>query len=65
MQALVDSHLFVHNIKPRELFRSAYMYKFHRPITEEALTEDVDGFTVQGKIPPYVTNYMIAEYGVH
>lgn len=63
MQALVDSHLFVRNMKPNELFRAAYMSKFGKDITAKSLEDDVATYLQSGKIPPYLIDFMVKTYG--
>lgn len=65
MQALVDRHILVNKIDPRELFRSAFMKKFGRDMPERSLDEDVKKYLDQGKTPAYIVDFMIDIYGVH
>lgn len=65
MQALVDSHIFVNRLDPKDLFRSAYLRKFQKDIPPNALEEDVAKYKKGGLVPAYVTEMMLATYGVH
>ena len=65
MQALCNSHLIVHKLTTKELFRSAYMWRFGRDITDQSLTDDTQLFDERGKIPPYIVDYFVHIYGAH
>lgn len=65
MRALVESHAFVRRIEIRDLFRSAYIRRFNKDISQTSLDEDVDVFQKFGKVPPYIVDFMLAVYGAH
>lgn len=65
MQALCNSHLIVNKLTAKEFFRSAYMWKFWKDITDTALYEDVKAFDEAGKVPAYATAYLIDVYGAN
>lgn len=65
MQALVDRHILINKIEPRELFRSAFLKKFGRDMPERSLDEDVKNYLENGKTPGYIIDFMIGIYGVH
>lgn len=65
MQALIDSHIFVTQIQPRDLFRSAYLKKFGKDMPEHSLLEDVEQYVKHGKTPGYVIDFMVDTYGAH
>lgn len=65
MQALADSHKFVNNLTTKEMLRTAYMWRFNKDITDEALRTDSEAFDNRGKVPPYLTEYMLHVYGTH
>ena len=65
MQALVDRHILVNKIEPRELFRSAFLKKFGRDMPERSLDEDVKKYLENGRTPGYIVDFMIDIYGVH
>ena len=63
MQALCDSHIFIQDMTPKQFFRNAYMWKFGKDITDNALDEDAEAFVTAGKVPAYATAYLIHVYG--
>lgn len=63
MQALCNSHIIIHEMSPRQFFRTAYMWKFGKDITDLALANDAKLFDEYGQVPPYVTDYLIHCYG--
>ena len=63
MQALIDSHIFVTQIQPRDLFRSAYLKKFGKDMPEHSLEEDVKKYMETGKTPGYMIDFMVDTYG--
>lgn len=65
MQALVDSHLFVKKMQIHDLLRSAYMHRFQKDIPAKSLAEDVDSYLIAGKVPPYLSDFMVDFYGAH
>jgi len=65
MQALLDSHLNICQLKTNEFFKSAYLWKFKRDCLDITLANDVKSFDESGKIPAYVCDYIINIYGVH
>lgn len=65
MQALVDSHIFVHRLEPKELFRSAYVKKFSKDMPPQSLDDDVGKFLKTGNVPPYLVDFMLGIYGSH
>ena len=65
MQALIDSHIFVRQIHPRDLFRAAYLKKFGKDMPEQSLEEDVEQYIKNGKTPGYVIDFMVDTYGAH
>ncbi len=65
MQALVDSHLFVRKMEPKELFQTAYQQKFKESLPETTLLDDVAKFLRYGQVPAYLTAYMVQLYGAH
>lgn len=64
MQALTHVHLKHHQMSPRQFFRASYQWKFQKDISDLALANDVKQFDEQGKVPAYVTDMLIATYGV-
>lgn len=65
MQALVDSHIFVRKMEARDLFRAAYMKKYGKDMPPDSLEADLDEYLRVGKVPNYLVDFMIAEYGAH
>lgn len=65
MQALVDSHLFVKKMEAKELLRSAYIHKFNKDMPVKSLDEDTEAYLKNGKVPPYLVDFMIDTYGCH
>jgi hypothetical protein len=51
-------------MQTEQLIRSAYVWKFNKDIPERSLKEDTHDFNVWGKVPPYLTAYIIHLYGV-
>lgn len=65
MQALCQVHLLNNQLSPRQFFRSAYMWKFGKDATDLMLANDLLSYHTQGKIPAYVTDYLVHCYGAH
>lgn len=65
MQALADSHKFVEQLSTRQFIRSAYHWKFGKDISDQALDDDSAAYDERGKVPPYMTDYLLHIYGVH
>lgn len=63
MQALCQVHMKNNELTPRQFFRSAYMWKFGKDISDLSLTNDTKLFDERGKVPPYVVDYLIQVYG--
>lgn len=64
MQALAQVHMLNHQLSPRQFLRSAYYWKFNKDITDLALASDTTQLNEQGKVPAYLTDYLIHVYGV-
>jgi hypothetical protein len=64
MQALADSHVFVHQLSPKQFLRSCYMWRFEKDIPEESLEKDARDYIEIGRVPPYVCEYLVKCYGV-
>lgn len=65
MQALCNSHLIVHKLTAKEFFRSAYMWKFGKDISDLSLANDAKVFDERGKVPAYTVDYLVHCYGAH
>ena len=63
MRALVDSHIFVNQLQPKDLFRAAYLKKYGKEIPPGALNEDVRKYLTYGDCPNYVIEMMLQRYG--
>lgn len=48
-----------------DLLRSAYMHRFQKDIPAKSLEEDVDSYLIAGKVPPYLSDFMVDFYGAH
>lgn len=65
MQALFNAHLKNHQLSPKQFYRSAYMWKFGKDVSDLALANDLMVYQLQGKIPGYVVDYLVHCYGAH
>lgn len=63
MLALVQVTCLTKGIAYKDYFRSAYMWRFGKDISQTSLAEDVDIFERQQLIPPYVVDYVVHCYG--
>ena len=63
MQVLVQVHMLNHELSPRQFFRAAYQRFFSKDITEPALVSDISTFDKTGKVPNYLTDYLLSVYG--
>lgn len=65
MQALVRCHLHHNKITSEMLFRAAYQHRFGRDISHDSVTRDVEQYEQYGRIPPYVSDFIVETYGAH
>lgn len=65
MLAIVQLYVSKHNLIPCDFFRSAYMNKFQKDISQSSLDEDVRKYQSYGTVPPYVVDFMLKIYGAH
>lgn len=63
MQALADSHKFVNELSTWQFIRAAYMWRFRKDITDEALLIDTEAYDTAGKVPSYISDYLMHIYG--
>lgn len=61
--ALVELLCQTKKITHREIFRTAYVWKFNKDIPYECLEQDVEDFKRTYNTPPYVTSYLTDMYG--
>lgn len=63
MQALCKAHLLNHQLQPKQFFRSAYMWKWGKDATDLTLANDLLVYHTSGRLPAYVTDYLVHCYG--
>lgn len=59
MLALIQATCVARKCTSRDLFRTAYMWRFGKDIPAESLMDDVSDFSVKYKVPQYVIDYML------
>lgn len=47
------------------LFRAAYQHRFGRDISHDSVIRDVEQYEQYGRIPPYVSDFIVETYGAH
>ena len=55
--------MLTYRLQSMELLRTAYYRAFNKDITTDALKQDTDAYNNHGKIPKYLTAYMLYVYG--
>jgi hypothetical protein len=63
MLALCGVHMMNYQVTPKMFFRAVYMWKFNKDISDLALANDITSYLLNGKVPPYVVDYLTHIYG--
>lgn len=63
MQALAQAHMRNHQLSHRQFLRAAYMWKFNKDISDLSLANDCKLLVECGRVPQYLTDYLVHIYG--